>query len=159
LDQARARASRVDLTIFRGTDDEARGSWGFAPEVGEAMAGRLAEHLLGSQMFVYRELMRVGLCLHLHAEFGPKEVVAFRDATDRRIELLERRTEGREPTGTPDADVVDLWILRNLTFYFGLGIDNLVDSILPEKLLLMEKRMARVHEMAIALPLPAALAG
>lgn len=145
IGEARARSERVDLTIFRGRDDDGNGSWGFVEGISEDDASQLAMAMLRSNLPLYRGLMRAGLCLHLHVDWGPVELVAFREAAEELSSELEVRSEGE------DADAVDVWILRNLTFFFALSLEKVLTSILPEKLALMEKRMERIQRMVLQL--------
>jgi hypothetical protein len=150
LEQAEARAPRIQLGIFRGANGHG-GSWGFDPAMDEHEAIRLAEYLLPGQMIVYRGLLRLGVCLFVHIDWGSLECAAFRAAAAKIADgLHDRLSRGSAEPPNP-ADVVDLWVLRNLTFFFSLSFDHLVSTILPEKLALMEKRMERIQRMAEAI--------
>ena len=102
LEQARQRTPRATVGIFRGRNGGA-GSWGFDPDVDEADAVRLAEFLLRGQMFVYREMLRLGVCLFVHAEWGSLESAAYRSAatgivaglsaSPQKLALMEKRME------------------------------------------------------------------
>lgn len=150
LSQAELRASRVELAIFRGQDDDGRGSWAFADDLEDEDAVVVASRMLDSHLMVYRGLVKAGLCLHVHVEWGPRELRAFRIVTQEKIETLEDRIAERR-TAEAASDAVDLWILRNLVFYFGVSLDKLLTTILPDKLPLMEKRIIRVQRMMEAM--------
>lgn len=154
-DQAWERAPGLHLTIFRGRDDGGEGSWAFAEGMDPETRGELTYLMLIHQMHVYRELIRAGLCLHLHVEWGEEEIWAFRAAARRRVEELERvLAEGPESAKLPAQ--VDIWILRNLTFFFQLDLDTITKRLLPDKLALLERRMSRVHQMVVGLQAEAA---
>lgn len=152
LDQAKRRASRVSLCIFRGRDDSEENYWRFDPSISEENAFDLALGLMRGQLIVYREMVRTGVCLFLHVGWGSMEAAGFRRA----CETLGNELEERQTNGTPDqqepTDPIDLWVARNLVFFFSLGFKKVVEDILPEKLALMEKRMERIQRMAEVLP-------
>jgi hypothetical protein len=74
------------------------------------------------------------------------EVHGFRGAVDLRIAELDPLANG--DTLEAKRAQLDLWMLRNLIFFFSLGFDKLVATILPDKLTLMEKRMERIRRLA-----------
>lgn len=152
LDQAKRRAPRVTLCIFRGRDDSKDNHWRFDPDLSEDEAFELALGLMRGQLIVYREMVRTGVCLFLHVGWGSMEAAGFRRA----CETLGNELEERQANGSPEqqrpTDAVDLWVARNLVFFFSLGFKKVVEDILPEKLALMEKRMDRIQRMADILP-------
>ncbi len=148
---ARDAATRGNPTvcIFRARDPEGGGSYAFDPNMSEETATGLASRMLAGQVLVYREMLQLGICLFLHTDLGPVEAQAYRTAVDRRVEEL---AELVDVTINPDPhDQVDLWLLRNLSFFFTLRFEKLTQTILPEKLTLMEKRMDRIHRLAASL--------
>ncbi len=102
--------------------------------------------MLTGQMGVYRAMLNFGICLFLHSDLGPLEVHGFRGAVDARIRDIEPLSKGN--TLQAKRAQLDLWMLRNLIFFFSLGFDKLVATILPDKLALMEKRMERIRRLA-----------
>lgn len=148
---ARDAAERGNPTvcIFRARDPDGAGSYAFDPSMDEETAATLASRMLAGQVLVYREMLQLGICLFLHTDLGPVEAQAFRVAVARRVEDL---AELVDVTTNPDPhDQVDLWLLRNLSFFFTLRFEKLTQTILPEKLTLMEKRMDRIHRLAASL--------
>lgn len=144
LAQGELRAQRVELAIFRGRDDHGLGSWAFADHVSDAAARRLARTMLESHLHLYRGLMKAGLCLYIHVEWGARELEAFRAVTEDKLAELEAQVGDRDDLDDhPGA--IDIWILRNLVFYFSVSLDKLLGSILPDKLPLMQKRIKRIQ--------------
>ncbi len=134
------------VCIFRGRAPGGDGRYRFAPGISEEQALRLASAMLTGQVLVYREMVRLGVCLFIHTDFGPLEVEAYRSAVDQLADALEPRTVGSGVEARRSR--LDLWMLRNLIFFFSLGFDKFVATILPDKLPLMEKRMERIRRMA-----------
>ncbi len=134
-----ARTRGASVCILRGEGPRG-GCYRFDAGLDRERAAALAEAMLEGQLLAYREMVRLGMCLFVHADFGYREAEAFRDATDAVARALERRTG-------PEAEV-DLWILQNLVFFFTVSFENLVTTVLPDKLPMMEKRMDRVRRMA-----------
>ena len=141
------------MASTRGGSSDDGGSWAFAPELTSDEARELGELLLGAQMNVYRGLLRAELCLFVHVEFGPVEVDAFRMAAATRIAECAALLASPESSTRQRALVeADLWILRNVVYFFELRYEAMIERILPEKLALLEKRMHRVRDMVLALP-------
>lgn len=137
-----AERMEVALVLFRGSDGEGA-RWGFAPDLPEHLADQLAVAVLERQLPVYRQLMLSGVCLFVHADWGEIETEAFRRAIDRLVAEYGARLGAR-----PDPKLeADLWILKNLVFFFTLGHEQLLRTVLPSKLPMLEARMARVREM------------
>lgn len=146
LAEASSRSPRISFCIFRGRSDEGDGSWAFAGGLTEAQGRQLAARLLPGQMAAYRGLLRAGVSLFVHADWGATETAAYRWAVDHRIAELRKEVTTDETLGT-SANAIDLWILRNLTFFFTLSFAKLVETILPDKLALMETRMERIRRL------------
>ena len=142
----RAASSSASVCIFRARAPEGDGFYGFVPSITEDQAVQTGLAMLEGQMRVYREMLNFGICLFLHTDFGPLEVHGFRGAVDSRIRDLEPLSKG--DTLEAKRAQLDLWMLRNLIFFFSLGFDKLVATILPDKLALMEKRMERIRRLA-----------
>ena len=142
----RAVASSASVCIFRGRAPFGEGLYAFDPSMTEAQAVETALAMLSGQMRVYREMLRMGICLFLHTDLGLLEVHGFRGALARRIDELESHRIGSGIEAKRAQ--LDLWMLRNLNFFFTLGFDKLIATILPDKLSLMEKRMERIRRLA-----------
>jgi len=151
LEQMHAREGRICVVIFRGRNDEGSASWGFEEDLDSHQANDLALDLLRGMVLVYRSFFEAGVCVHAHADWGPVEARAFRDANGVLIgELGEKlQMETLTPVVRRQAEL-ELWTLRNLTFFFTLGFSTLVGSVLPEKLPLLEMRTERLRERANA---------
>lgn len=140
----------VHVSIFRAGGADTPGLWRFQEGLSEKQMVALAEHLLVGQLPVYRGLVRRGICLHVHVELPIEVAHAFRDATEL---LIQRIMDEDERTEADRAmHIADVWLLRNLSFYFTVGFGPLMDRILPEKLSLMEKRLSRGRQMYAGLP-------
>ena len=148
LQYARGLSERVHLAIFRGRDDDGEGSWGFAEDVDETTGTALALAMLPGHLQVWRGMLQMGVCLFLHVDWEPREAVAFGNATDALVGRLDAEVAAGQDV---DRATLDLWILKNLTFYTSLSLVKVVDGFLPEKLSLMESRMDRIHKMALEL--------
>lgn len=141
-----AAASAASVCIFRARAPVGDGLYAFVSTISEREAIETGRSMLERQMRVYRAMLPMGICLFLHTDFGPMEVHGFRGAVDLRIAELEPLANG--DTLEAKRAQLDLWMLRNLIFFFSLGFDKLVATILPDKLTLMEKRMERIRRLA-----------
>lgn len=147
LDGARdAMAAAASVCIFRARAPLGEGSYRFDPSMSDLDAIATAQSLLDGQMLVYREMLRLGICLFLHTDLDPIAVYGFRGAVDVRVAELEPLAFGVGPQAKRAQ--LDLWLLRNLNFFFSLGFDKLIATILPDKLVLMENRMERIRRLA-----------
>jgi hypothetical protein len=153
LEEARRLSDIARVCIYRGRDDEGRGSWGFCESTTAAERNELARLMLRDQLMVYRELLRLGIGLFIHTEFGNLEVSAYRSAAAHHIEanalVLADASASPEERARADADQ---WILRNVTFFFGNPMRSILERVLPDKIALLDRRMQRVREKAVALP-------
>lgn len=147
LAEGRRRAKEVRLTIFRGHDDAGQGSWRFEPGIDEAVARELAYYLLRDQMYVYRGLFDVGLYLNFHVEWPIDELDAYRHALTRLRGEIDPSAHSGVFGKQADAASIDRWILRHGTFFFRVTLDKFIDSILPEKWTLMERRIQRAQQL------------
>lgn len=132
------------VCIFRARADDGVGAYRFSRDLGSLTPTDLAEQMLAAQMFVYREMVQIGVCLFVHTEFGYTETEAFEGASRR----LQASLGPRADDGDVEAEV-DLWILQNLVFFFTVRFQGLTTSVLPDKLPLMERRMERIRRMAV----------
>lgn len=142
----KAAGDTATVCIFRARAPVGDGHYMFDPSMSEDQAVETARSMLDAQMRVYREMLRLGICLFLHTDMGLLEVHGYRGAVERRVRELEPLTRG-EGIDAKRAQL-DLWLLRNLNFFFTLGFDKLIATILPDKLSLMEKRMERIRRLA-----------
>ncbi|MBV1862672.1 MAG: hypothetical protein KUG77_29895 [Nannocystaceae bacterium] len=147
LDGARdAISASASVCIFRARAPVGNGAYRFEQSMSDSEAVSTALAMLDGQLRVYREMLRLGICLFLHTDLDPIAVHGFRGAVDIRAEELETITFGVGPDAK--SAQLDLWILRNLNFFFSLGFDKLIATILPDKLILMENRMERIRRLA-----------
>ncbi|MCR9159298.1 MAG: hypothetical protein ACE37F_08730 [Nannocystaceae bacterium] len=142
----RAAAASASVCIFRARAPVGEGYYGFAPTTTDGQAVQTALSMLEGQMRVYRGMLDLGICLFLHTDLGGLEVHGFRGAVEARIAEIEPLSKG--DTLAAKRAHLDLWMLRNLIFFFSLGFDKLAATVLPEKLTLMEKRMERIRRLA-----------
>lgn len=147
LSAARAAASASpSVCIFRARAPVGDGAYRFEQSMSDSEAVTTALSMLDGQLRVYGEMLRLGICLFLHTDLDPVAVHGFRGAVDIRVAELEQLTFGVGPQAK--SAQLDLWILRNLNFFFSLGFDKLIATILPDELTLMEKRMERIRRLA-----------
>lgn len=138
-----AEQKLATVCIYRARADVGPGCYRFSGRLQEAEVADLAETMLGGQLLIYRELVRMGVCLFVHSEFGYAEAEAYRVATERHIAALRLQDDAQSE--------LDLWILQNLVFFFTSSFESLATTVLPEKLPMMEKRMERIRRMAARL--------
>ena len=147
IDQAHAHEGSVSVVIFRGSNDDGTARWGFDPSLDAHEADALAVELLRGMVIVYGQFFECGICVHAHAEWAPREARAFRHANNVLIEELARELDTLDPDSPRHREAeLELWTLRNLTFFFTLGFTTLVNSVLPEKLPMLEMRIDRVRQ-------------
>ncbi len=141
-----AKSAAASVCIFRAKAPVGGGAYRFAESMTDDEAVSTALAMLGGQLRVYREMLRLGICLFLHTDLDQVAVHGFRGAVKIRVDELEPLTFG---VGLDAKQAqLDLWLLRNLNFFFSLGFDKLIATILPDKLILMEKRMERIRRLA-----------
>jgi hypothetical protein len=136
--EAQARQGRASIVVFRGHDDAGHGSWAFGDDLDESGRAEAATLMLRSHLVLYRALRDADYQLVLHTELGGAEVTAMRAAVDLHSSWLRSRPVfDDEERARIDAD---LWILRHLVFHFEIAFARLVESVLPEKIAMLERR-------------------
>lgn len=154
LEAVRAVEDPHQLVVFRARSDANEGSWGFADELDEVESRELGYHLVVDQLPTYRRMVAAGVFALIHVEFGSREADAYQAGTRRALDELEA---GSIPEVEGDEDAVavlqvDRWILHNLTYFFTLDFDDVVDSVLHRQLPLLEDRIGHLRELVGSLP-------
>lgn len=150
----RATGSDSQLVVMRARDPEGEGSWGFEDDLTEDETHELGEHLVRDQLPMYRRMIAAGVFAILHVDFGLREVDAYQRGIRRVLEELEA---GSIPELAHAEDAVaqlqaDRWILHNLTFFFELSFDDVLDTVLRRQLPLLEERVPHLRQLAALLP-------
>lgn len=138
LAEAKARAGQAAIVVFRARDDDGLGSWGFGDDLDPADELEVAALMLRSHLVVYRELRVSGYAIIVHTELGEREVRAMRAAVDEHLEELRHRPLFDDAERERNEN--DRWILRHLVFHFEIGFGRLVESVLPDKIAMLERR-------------------
>jgi len=143
------------LMIFRGRDDSDTSSWAIAEGATEAQAAELGENIVRSHLPFWRQLAASGLVLLVHLDLDERTRVALE--AGRRIVVrelrLKSRTEGTLADETEEAIArLDLWILKHLTFFFGLSFKRAVASTLPDMMPMLEQRDVSLRRLLAAVP-------
>lgn len=154
LEAVRSVEDTHELVVFRAKSGDGEGSWGFEPELSEEEAHELGYHLVVDQMPTYRRLVAAGVFALIHVEFEPVEADAYQEGTRRVLDELEA---GSIPEVGGDEDAiallqVDRWILHNLTYFFTLSLDDVVESVLHRQLPLLEDRIPHLRHLVASLP-------
>ncbi|MFK7985660.1 MAG: hypothetical protein AB8I08_06480 [Sandaracinaceae bacterium] len=154
LEAVRGLGGRAELLVMRARDDAGHGSWCFSDALTENERRALGYHLVLDQMPVFRRLIACGVCAFVHVEFGADEVDAYQHGVQRVLAELEARSVGEVACdeGTLAVLRVDRWVLRNLNFFFTLGLDEVLDLILTRKVELLRARIPHLRSLAAALP-------
>jgi hypothetical protein len=152
LSRVRAAGDHVNVLIFRGRAPEGRGRYSVDPDLSDEERAELGYLLVFSQTPTYRRFLAAGILAFLHVELFGATLDAFRSGTERMLNELERNVIEIDPA----VRAVDTWVLKHLSFYFSLGLDSVLERILPDKMPLFESREPRIREMLTRLP-PAAI--
>jgi len=154
LAAVRAVSDPGQLVVFRGKSDGGQASWGFDPSLSRDEARELGYHLVLDQLPMYRRIVAAGVFALVHVDFGAVEAEAYQDGTRRARDEIEARSiaEVRRDPGALATFQVDRWILHNLTFFFTLDLDEVVESILRKQLPLLEDRIPHLRELVASLP-------
>ena len=131
------------VLLFRSANEERGARWGHSPELSEDESRRLGYQLVRAQLATYRRLAELGVFALLSIELGIPELDGFKWGTDRRLRELEADADAADD---PDR-ILDLWILRHMTFYFALSLDKVLESVLPAQLGLLEQRIPRLRAL------------
>lgn len=154
LEAIRAVEDPYELVVFRAKSEDGAGSWGFEAELDDVESRELGYHLVVDQLPTYRRMVAAGVYALIHVEFGTREADAYQAGTRRALQELER---GSIPEVEGDEDAVavlqvDRWILHNLTYFFTLDLDDVVESVLHRQLPLLEGRIGHLRQLVGSLP-------
>lgn len=144
LSAIRGHGKRIDMFVLRGTSGDGRGTWRLPHGLDEQRAARLAEAMFESHLPLQRELVREGVCFSLFVDWPRREIAAFRDGSDR----LRRRLSQACEAGSASSEArLDLWLVRNLTFFFALPLDHVLTKLVPRTLPAFDARSRRIEEL------------
>ena len=154
LDAVRTRNGRVKVLCIRGCNDDDSGHWRFDADLSDAETEDLGYLLVRSQVPTYRRLLACGVFALIHAEWGPREAIAFRHGSERlRDELrLGQSSRAKLALDVDPVATIDRWMLQHLTFFLTLAASKVLSEFLPEKLPLLAPRIPRIAPMVEALP-------
>lgn len=154
-----ARALRLSpdarLMIFRGRDESGAGSWGVAEDASESEAADLGELMVRRYLPIWRSLAASGLVLLVHLELDERTREGLE--AGRRIVMrelrLKSRTEGTLADEVEEALTrLDLWILKHLTFFFGLSFERATRTTLPDMMPMLEQRDVSLRRLLAGVP-------
>ncbi|MAT24732.1 MAG: hypothetical protein CMN29_07165 [Sandaracinus sp.] len=150
----RAHGDADRIVVFRGHDPAGEGSWGFDPSLTDAEVDELAYRLVQSELPTYRRLVALGVFALVHVEWGPREVKAYRAATERLLSDLEEQSVPEVDADPREVavDRVDRWVLRHLTHFYTDGFEEVFRSILLAHLASFEQRIPHLRAMVADLP-------
>lgn len=137
----------ASIAVFRGVGADGARAFTIDPELDERDAEQLGYVLTRGLLPVHRRMVKAGVTLLAHCDFGPREHHAMRVGVRRMLETLEAR-----PRAHPAVQEMDLWILRHLLFHFGMPFEHIVKKVLPDHLRLIAARSARARELVARLP-------
>lgn len=142
------------VVVFRAGAGDDRGSWAFGEDLSREEAHELGYHLARDQLPIYRRLVAAGVFALLHVEFGPVEVDAYQHGTRRLLEELEAGSIPEVATDPGGLAILqaDRWILHNLTFFFTLSLEDVVQTVLRRQLPLLEERVPHLRQLTASLP-------
>lgn len=154
LEAVRSLEDEHQLVVFRAKSDREDGSWGFEAELTDEEAHEPGYHLVLDQMRTYRRLVAAGVFALIHVEFGPREADAYQAGTRQALDELEASSIPEVGHRKDQIALlqVDRWILHNLTYFFTLDLDDVVESVLRRQLPLLENRIPHLRELVASLP-------
>lgn len=154
LAAVRAVEDSHQLVVFRAASDDGEGSWGFDPSLDDHEARELGYHLVTDQLPTYRRLVAAGVFAIVHVEFSARAVDALQTGTRRLLGELDDASIPDEMTPEDALALlqVDRWILDHLCFFFTLGFEEIVDSVLKQQLPWLEDRISYLRHLAASLP-------
>ena len=137
LERVRAEGGNAPILILRAANESGQRLWSFAEEFEASELVDVASSLVSNLMLLYRELVRLGIVLFVHTDFGTRELMPMRRGVER---LLDQIVGSDGPLGLRE---LDAWILRNMLLYSSLRFEHVTTQLLPAHLALLERRGAR----------------
>lgn len=154
LAAVRAVPDPHQLVVFRAASDDGSGSWELDPSLDQPDSHELGYHLVVDQLPTLRRMVAAGVFAIFHVEFSSQAVDAHQAGTRRLIEELEASSIPEEMKAEDALAVlqVDRWILHHLSFYFMLGLEEIVHAVLKRQLPWLEDRIPHLRQLVSSLP-------
>ena len=95
---------------------------------------------------LHRRFAAAGVLFVVHTEWPVKECYAFREG-------VLRAAGDRARAGDP-CSALDTWILRNMVLHVALGLEHVVERLVPMQLPMLGRRARRLAPLVAATPAP-----
>ncbi len=151
--EVRRRRGRLDALLMRGRSADGNGEWRLDPSLSDDDRAELGYLLAKSHLPNHRRFMVAGICVYVHTDFADAELEMFKVGAERLRGELEASVASRRGDEDEAAtERVDLWVLKNLSFWFGISAERVLAEILPEQLPMFEARRPHMQAMIRTLP-------
>lgn len=148
VDHARA-GDEEQLFVFRGRNDDGSGSWGFDGSLDDEEKAEVGLLLVKSQLSTYRQMVAAGVFALIHADWPKDAVAAYEDGTADLLAELEQSSirEVAAVRSQTARDMIDRWILSQMTFFYTLPFEQVVREVLRQQLPLLEQGIPSVRAL------------
>jgi hypothetical protein len=141
VEEARERGDGARVVLFRAANSANERVWEFDRNFNEKELQEAGVIMTRALLPLHRALLASGVVLMVHTDWGPRESHAMRFGVQTLTQEITRSSEGTA------AHRVDEWILRNMLMHVALGLDHVVQKLLPGQMGLIERRWSRVVEL------------
>lgn len=138
---------RVHAIVFRAKDDTGLGSWRFEPGLSASETVELAYLFVRSHILLFRRLVDHGVVLLVGVEFGPTELAAYREGTERLASELEHTMNEPDLSAAQRASW-DLWLTERQAYWTSISFADYLAKKIGAGLGAAERQFARLQQMA-----------
>lgn len=133
LQAVASRGGKVAVVVFDASSTDRGASWAFDERLDDEQRMEIGRFLLGSQVTLYRELIRMKASGLVGVGFGSFELAAFQRGTVRVVTELSEELESAEPRRAAQLEV-DLWLIEHAAKWTGLALAQYVATALADEL-------------------------
>ena len=141
VEEARCRGDGARVLLFRAANSANERVWEFDRSFDEPELQKAGAIMTRALLPLHRALLRSGVVLMVHTDWGRRESYAMRHGVRALTEEVTRSSYGSATRR------VDEWILRNMLMHVALSLNHVTQKLLPAQIGLIERRWPRVIDL------------
>ena len=135
------------MILFRAVNAQGERVWQFDPDLSDEELAEGGYVLTRALLPFHRRLLKSGMALMVHTDWGLRECYAMRHGV-RRL-----KTELKRGPGPHDPVIeADHWVLSNMLLHVALSMDHVITELLPTHLAMIDRRLTFLKTLTASLP-------
>jgi hypothetical protein len=144
-----AELGAIALVVFDAASHDEQLGWAFDPGLEDEQRMELGHLLLGSQLALYRELVRMKSSGLVGIGFGSFELAAFQRGTVRVVTELSNELESAEPARAAQIEI-DLWLIEHAATWTGLPLDQYFETKIVDEIASRDAKRPEIEQLLAA---------